>query len=220
MREIDESRPGEQLPAFAAPPERPVRRRQEDRSRDAREKLLNATIEVLLNKGYNGLTTKDVAQAAGLSNGALMHHYANKAELVIAATARVYEEALLRGQRRAQLPDAVDHPLEGFLSDCLSVYFDWPFIAALEIIVVSRTDAQLMEQMLPVMENFRVNCDRTWMAVFRRAGVAEAKATELLNLTLNLVRGMAVNRLWRRDDAHYREFLDAWLVMANRELRR
>jgi len=206
-------------PAEEERPGRPVRRRQEDRSRDAREKLLNAAIEVLLRKGYNGLTTKDVAQAAGLSNGALMHHFVNKAELVVAATAKVYAEALVRGQRMAQTEQAVHQPLEGFLSDCLSVYFDWPFVAALEVIVVARTDPALMEHMLPVMEEFRVNCDRTWLAVFRRAGVPEAKATKLLNLTLNLVRGMAVNRLWRHDDAHYREFLADWLAIANRELR-
>lgn len=206
-------------PAEETRPVRPVRRRQEDRSRDAREKLLNATIEVLLRKGYNGLTTKDVALAAGLSNGALMHHFTTKAELVVAATAKVYEEALERGQRVARTEQAVHQPLEGFLTDCLSVYFDWPFVAALEVIVVARTDPGLMEQMLPVMEEFRVNCDRTWLEVFGRAGVPEAKATRLLNLTLNLVRGMAVNRLWRHDDAHYRQFLDDWLAIANRELR-
>lgn len=197
---------------------KPSRRRQEDRSRDAREKLLNATIALLLKKGYNGLTTKDVAQAANMSNGALMHHFGSKAELVVAATARVYDEALIRGQRMAQEKNALKRPLEGFLSDCLSVYFDWPFVAALEIIVVARTDPALMEQMLPVMEQFRVSCDRTWLDVFQRAGVPTVRARKLLNLTLNLVRGMAVNRIWRHDDAHYGEYLDDWLAIARREL--
>ena len=52
-----------------------ARRTQESRSQAARERLLAATIEVLIDRGYNGLTTKEVAARAGFSNGALVHHY-------------------------------------------------------------------------------------------------------------------------------------------------
>ena len=49
---------------------RSPRRTQESRSRAARERLLAATIEVLVDRGYNGLTTKEVATRAGFSSGA------------------------------------------------------------------------------------------------------------------------------------------------------
>src|SRR5262245_29356863 len=71
---------------------RPPRRTQEARSKAAREKLLRATLELLQERGYNGLTTKEVATRAGFSNGALMHHFSTKADLVIAAGAHVYEQ--------------------------------------------------------------------------------------------------------------------------------
>src|SRR5262249_26241777 len=83
-------RPGVSVPRPAVSP-RPQRRTQESRSRAARERLLAATIEVLIDRGYNGLTTKEVASRAGFSNGALVHHYRTKADLVIAATAHVYD---------------------------------------------------------------------------------------------------------------------------------
>src|SRR5437773_184341 len=83
-------------------PRRPLsgdapRRTQESRSRAARERLLAATIEVLIDRGYNGLTTKEVAARAGFSNGALVHHYKTKADMVIAATARVYDRCIANG---------------------------------------------------------------------------------------------------------------------------
>jgi AcrR family transcriptional regulator len=194
------------------------RRTQEDRSRITRDKLLAATIEVLLRMGYSGLTMKEVAKASGVSNGALMHHYANKAELVVEATAKVYEEAITRGQRMAQSAGVADKLIEGHITDCMSVYFDWPFLAALESIVVARTDPDLMARIRPVMEHYRVTCDDIWLAVFKKAGVPVKRARMLMNLNLNMVRGMGLNRMWRHDDLHYQAYLKDWIVIANQQL--
>jgi AcrR family transcriptional regulator len=196
-----------------------IRRTQEDRSRIMKEKLLSATIEVLLRDGYSGLTMKEVAKASGVSNGALMHHYATKAELVVEATAMVYDEAIIRGQRIAQTSRATEKPIEGFIADCMNVYFDWPFLAALESIVVARTDPDLMVKILPVMERYRVTCDEIWMDVFKRSGIPAQRARVLLNLSLNIVRGMGLNRLWRHDDAHYQKYLKSWITIANQQIR-
>lgn len=194
------------------------RRTQEDRSRVTRDKLLAATIEVLLRVGYSGLTMKEVAKASGVSNGALMHHYANKAELVVEATEMVYEEAIARGQRMAQTAGATEQLIEGHITDCMAVYFDWPFIAALESIVVARTDPDLMARIRPVMERYRVTCDDIWLAVFRKAGVPVKTARMLMNLNLNVVRGMGLNRMWRHDDVHYKAYLKDWIAIANVQL--
>ncbi|SNS96048.1 transcriptional regulator, TetR family [Noviherbaspirillum humi] len=194
------------------------RRSQVDRSREAREKLLQATIEVLMQRGYSGLTTKEVASCAGMSNGALMHHYANKAELVVAATAAVYDEAIKRGQRVAKSAKASESPIEGFITDCLSVYFDWPFIAALEVIMVARTDDELMQRILPVMENYRSTTNELWLSVFKNAGMTPTQARTVLNLTLNLVRGMAVNRMWQKDEKHYKLYLKEWVRIVREQI--
>lgn len=196
-----------------APAARVSRRSQEDRSREAKDRLLAATIDVLMRAGYSGLTTKEVARSAGLSNGALMHHYATKAELVVAATAAVYDEAIARGQRVAKSEEAIKKPVDGFIADCLSVYFDWPFIAALEAIVVARTDSELMERILPVMDNYRQSTNALWLEVFRQAGLPAKDARLILNLTLNMIRGMAVNRMWQHDESHYRAYLKGWVKL-------
>ncbi len=201
-----------------AQPRQPVqRRKQEDRSRDSRERLLSATVDVLLKRGYSGLTTKEVAKTAGMSNGALMHHYATKAELVIAATKAVYDEWILRGQRIARMPEAVENPLEGFISDSVSVYFDWPYTAALEVVMVARTDEALMEHIVPVMRHYRETTNALWLEVFRKAGYSAKDAETILNLTLNMIRGMGINRTWQRDDARYQTLLKEWVVLVERQ---
>src|SRR4029079_18420522 len=104
-------RPGRHNRVIRQPRSNAVRRTQEARSSDARERLLAATIEVLIDRGYNGLTTKEVAVRAGFSNGALVPHYGTKAELVIAATARVYERCIESGKKIASSEKAKRHPV-------------------------------------------------------------------------------------------------------------
>lgn len=187
-----------------------TRRKQETRTREARDKLLAATIEVLMRRGYAGLTTKEVAAVAQLSNGALMHHFATKAELVVAATEAVYTVALERGARTANSPHAQRHPIEGFIDDALDVYLDWPFLVALEVIIVARTDAALMASITPVMERYRQLTNERWLKVFVAAGMTRKDAQRVLDLTLNVVRGMAVNQLWHADKAYCHEQIAEW----------
>jgi AcrR family transcriptional regulator len=196
-------------PARAAP-----RRTQVDRTRESRQKLRDAAIAVLVERGYSGMTTKEVIGRAGVSNGALMHHYASKMELVIDATADIYEAAIERGQRIAKTAAARRDPVDGFIRDCLSVYFEWPFIAALEVLVAARTDPPLMTEIEPVMQRYRGTTNDLWLRAFGEAGVPKPQAELVLNLTLNLVRGMALNSLWQKDMRHYKKQLSAWADVA------
>lgn len=209
--------PSTKSTSVAAPAKR---RTQKDRTRESRQRLREATIAVLVERGYAGLTTKEVIIRAGVSNGALMHHYASKMELVIDATADIYEAAIERGQRIARTPAAHSDPVGGFIKDCMSVYFEWPFIAALEVLMVARTDAELMPQILPVMQRYRSLTNDLWLKVFTETGIARPQAETVLNLTLNLVRGMAVNSIWQKDMKSYKAQLSQWAEVARGMLSR
>lgn len=210
MRARDAERPAARQPRRIGKVMVEAPRTQEMRSRDAREALMRATIDVLISHGYNGLSIKEVASRSGMSRGALAHHYPSKAELVVAATAAVYDEALARGQRMARTVGAIRDPVGNFIADCTSVYLEWPFLAALEIIMVARTDALLMKQIQPVMQNYRQKTNATWLEVFGRAGIAPPESERILNLTLNLIRGIGVNTLWQVDQRANKRLLRGW----------
>jgi AcrR family transcriptional regulator len=169
--------------------------------------LLKATIEVLIEKGYNGLTTKEVAMRAGLSNGALMHHFSSKAELVIAATAMLYDAMIENGQRVVRTPEALKNPIEGFVTDCLNVYFEWPFIAAVEIMMVARTDPELMKSLRPILQKYVDSTTTLWLDVFRKTGMPEKKARTVINLAMHFARGLGVNRLWASPETNYQQII-------------
>ena len=194
-----------------------VRRTQTERTREARTRLLGATIDVLVNRGYAGLTTKEVALRAGFSSGALVHHYGTKAELVIAATDAVYADATKHGEELGKTALAKRDPLAGFIRDCLAVYFGRPFFPALEVLVLARTEPTLMAQIEPIMRKYRDDTNRRWLGAFHRRGLSRPDAEQVLTLTLNLVRGMSINSLWQHDVGHARAGLREWRRIARRQ---
>jgi AcrR family transcriptional regulator len=187
-----------------------ARRTQESRSHAARERLLAAAVEVLIDRGYNGLTTKEVAARAGFSNGALVHHYKTKADLVIAATARVYDRCIASGKRIAGSRKASQHPLRAYIDDCLDVYLGWPFLAAVEVLMPARTDPALMVQVDKFMAHYRRTMNEIWLRAFARAGFNEKEAAFLMMTTLNMVRGMGINSVWQKNVPYYKKLLRQW----------
>lgn len=197
--------------------EEPSRRTQPERSREARIRLLEATIDVLMDRGYAGLTTKDVATRAGFSSGALVHHYGTKADLVIAATDAVYSSATRNGEDIEKSALARRDPLAGFVQDCMAVYFGRPFFPALEVLVLARTEPTLMAAIKPIMERYRTETNRRWLSAFERHGLSRTDGNQVIALTLNLVRGMAMNSLWQIDRRGARRLLREWLATARKQ---
>jgi AcrR family transcriptional regulator len=64
---------------------------------ETRERLLSAAADAFAQRGYDGTRVADIAQAAGVSNGALYAHFGSKAELLVAAL-RVHGKKLLADQ--------------------------------------------------------------------------------------------------------------------------
>ena len=57
-----------------------------------RAALLEATVQCLITQGFGGTTTTEVAHRAGVSPGALLHHFPAKADLLCAAAAAPEDE--------------------------------------------------------------------------------------------------------------------------------
>jgi AcrR family transcriptional regulator len=126
-----------------------ARRTQAQRRASTRAALLQATIDCLIELGYAGTTTNEVQQRAGVSRGALTHHFASKAELLLAAIDYLYEDfsASIR-DAAATLPSGEERlrPAVRVLWD----RFDGPlFLAAMELWVAARTDTELRVALLP-----------------------------------------------------------------------
>ncbi|MQA87629.1 MAG: TetR family transcriptional regulator [Streptosporangiales bacterium] len=83
-----------------------------------RERLLDAALDVFVEKGVDGATVKDIARAAGVTPGLLYHYFESKDALVVAL---MRERGFLAELRRL-LAAAADRPAETVLPELVRNY--------------------------------------------------------------------------------------------------
>jgi AcrR family transcriptional regulator len=187
--------------ASAAPPSPARRRTQEERSTATREALLDATIDCLVEYGYAGATTGRIAERAGLSRGAPMHHYQRKAPLVVAAllhlASRRRRELVDRARR--ELPAAKDDPVAAAVDIIWSTFSGPLFAAALELWIAARTDDELREALMPVEREIGQGVRHTANRLYQDAGIDDEEIAQrvgpAVEMVGNAMRGMALQQL-------------------------
>ena len=122
------------------------RRTQAERRAGTRAALLEATIDCLVEDGYARTTTRRIAERAGVTLGAVHHHFGSKVGLLSEARRYIttkWAEELLSKAPPETLPIPTRHEL--MLDQAWESYKGRYFQAALEILVAARTDPKLRE---------------------------------------------------------------------------
>jgi AcrR family transcriptional regulator len=170
-----------------------------------------ATVACLVEYGWSGTTTTVVAERAGVSRGAQLHHYPTKAALVMAAVAHLAERrateiraeaASLRGESPAERV--------GGVVDLLAAAFTGPlFVAALELWVAARTDTELRAALVPL--EARLGRDLHRLAVdLLGADESREGVRQTVQATLDLLRGLGVANLLSDDTRRRDQLLTGW----------
>ncbi len=190
---------------------------QEERSRAMRQRLLEATIECLVERGWAGTSTTRVSRRAGVSRGAQLHHFPTKADLVVAAVehmgARRSEQLFAKAATLPSGPRRTRAVL-GLLAE----HFTSPlFTAALELWVAARSDPHLHAAVAPLEQRMGREAHRQTVELL---GVDESRrgTRELVQATLDLVRGLGLANTLTDDSARRNRILDQWAGTLDRAL--
>ena len=186
----------------------PGRRTQAQRRATTRAALLDAALACLIEEGYASLTTRKVAERAGVSQGTQMHYFPTRARFVAEAVRHV-EFTLadeLRGAAGAR-PRSERRRLETLLDQVWQFHVSPVFQATMELWVAARTDAEIRAAMTDVARDVNGLVAQAARELFPEL-MAKPRAGELLDLTLATIRGFAllcsvsdgaeVERRWRR----------------------
>jgi AcrR family transcriptional regulator len=187
-----------------------VRAPQQERSRATQQRLLEATVDCLFKYGWSGATTTVIAERAGVSRGAQLHHYPTRAALVLAAVQHLAERRAEEIRTEAarltgDLPERLDKVI-----DLLAAAFTGPlFVAALEVWVAARTDPELRDALVPLEARVGREMHRLTVDVL---GADESKpgVREAVQVTLDLLRGFGVANLLTDDTPRRTLLLAGW----------
>lgn len=176
-----------------------------------RARLLDATIDSLIDLGYSATTTTVIADRAGVSRGAQLHHFPTKAELVAAAVEHLATRMgaeLRRDAAKLKVDDVSD------VIDVLWSRYQSPLFAAwLELSVAARTDADLRVALAPVELRLRTAMAEWIDDVFGER--IRDEGLDLWLLTYYVLQGIALDRAVvtenpRRRNERVAQALDAW----------
>ncbi len=177
--------------ALASPPQR---RTQEERSAATRARLLDAAVACLVELGYGGTTTTVIAERAGVSRGAQLHHFATRAQLISAAVQHVFQ-GLTDDYRAgfAAIPPGADR-VDAAVDLLWSLYLQPRHLAALDLYLAARTDPELRAALAPVAAQHRENVLALAREYFPEAARHGARFEALLDLILDTMLGLALAR--------------------------
>jgi len=189
----------------------PVRatRTQGERSAAMQKRLLDAAVASLVEKGYAGTTTLEVQQRAGVSRGALLHHYNSRADLMVAAV-----EHLSRNRVAEVLSTTTEAPPKERRTEwavqVLWRTFEGPlYAAALELWVAARHDPELRAALQP-QERILGQAIRSMATDLFGAGAGGSPAfAEALDLVIDAMRGAAARSVLRAE-GHDEKLLASW----------
>ncbi len=168
------------------PPEPEPTGWQAQKSASTRLQIVEAALRCFVEHGYGGTTTTEIIAKAGLSRGAMLHHFPSKTDVVRAAVEHLHSKRL-KAFRKAieQLPRD-----ESRARKALEAYLDHvrhPLYAAfLELWIAARTDPELEAILKPAHEAF----EREWYRIAQDLWPGRRGSEASFDLVLDLVRCM------------------------------
>ena len=120
-----------------------------------RARILDAAMRLFAEVGYHAATNALIADAANLTRGAMLYHFATREELVEAAVTHIELERARLFETAASTPpapgvDAAEHAIDAYWA----LLHEAPFVAFAELEAAARTDPMLRERLAAAQSAF------------------------------------------------------------------
>lgn len=198
--------------------ERPARRRHIAPA-ETRRKLIDATVACLVEFGYSGTTTQRVQTAAGVSRGALLHHFHTKADLFVGAIHHVAEvQAAHLRELAEQLPhrddvagDAGTDRIATAVDAVRQAMSGATFLAGVELWLAARTDESLRATLRPAERQVGKELEEIAQLLFGAPYASGPGFSIAFDSLLQLLRGLALTGVLRNNPLTEEQVIDAWV---------
>lgn len=189
-----------------------IRRTQAERSEATRGRLAAAAYEVMAEGGLKALRMKAVAAAAGVSQGALLHHFPDKGAVTLAAIRHALELARSEGEAHlAGAPAAREALLRAMLDEFRSFFFSDRFWVAIGITIEASKALDNYSELKSEVASLRVPIYAAWGEQLTKVGWSAERADVIVRSGASLVAGLAIRRLWADFDDINATVIEDWI---------
>jgi len=152
----------------------------------------------------------EVAKLAGVSRGALLHHFPSKHDLVVGVLTYVNEMNFSLSTRRARLARSSGDPIGDIVEDAKDFFFGDHFFIGLAIAMSDDSTRRLRRETYQFTRQTRFSIEAAWLDTLVSSGIPKQLAGDILSLTLSVVRGFSVRTLLENDPEQFTRLMDVW----------
>lgn len=188
----------------------------QDRSRATRQRLLEATIDCLAEKGWAAATVAVVAERAGVSRGAAQHHFPTREDLITAALTYMFDTRTDQAVS-TEITEPGLARTEAVVAGLVESYTSPLFKAALQVWTHAAADPALRERIVPLEARFGRGAHHRAVEAL---GVDDTDpvAHHLVQATLDLARGLGLADVLTDDSARRKQIVHQWSVTLHEAL--
>ncbi|SDX54580.1 TetR/AcrR family transcriptional regulator [Litoreibacter albidus] len=154
--------------------------------------LKKATKDQLIKRGFNGLSIQSIQDDAGVSKGAMFHHFPSKDHLVAAAFEDVLVEFTQAMQETGRALQNGHITKTKFVADITAIMSSDLVIGCLEISLAMRNGYSLADLIAPAIETWRAALADFWIDTFDLPNLSAQDARTHWALASNAMRGHAL----------------------------
>lgn len=171
----------------------PPRRTQEERRRGTRQKILDAAMRSIDRAGYSGATIVRIAEEAGVTTGALQHHFGDRRGLMLAVVRDGYERMVADILDALPSGGTLEERVGGGIDAMVAGYSSAPAVAAFEIVVALREDEGFHAEHPALAVPGAMELDRQWLQLFHDAPASDAAKRTTRQLVRATILGSLVS---------------------------
>ncbi|MCY6382202.1 TetR/AcrR family transcriptional regulator [Hoeflea prorocentri] len=175
--------------------------------------LKAAATRQLVSEGLANLSVKPIIEKAGVSRGALFHHFPTKNHLIAAAFADLLDGAANDLHRLGHELRENRISIDEFVSGVRGVFCSEMFVGSMEIAIGIRVDAGLTELVRDSLEKWWASLARFWVETFDLPTMSKSEADQHWVMASNLLRGHAFSSSYSGSPNLPEPFCEAFKAM-------
>jgi AcrR family transcriptional regulator len=174
----------------------PKRRSQEERSAETRSRLIKAAIQVLGESGFANLTISKVTQRAGLTNGAMQHHFPSRDDLMLALMDAVYPVLQIPFKTIGAERLGVRERISKVVDLLWGIYSRPEYLAIWDIALGSRGDRKLWARVRSYQRDIATRMRDEFATLFSDLDMPDDDVEHIFSLTISYMRGVALQSMF------------------------
>lgn len=179
-------------------------------------RIVDAAVRSLIDNGYAATTALGVQERAGISRGALLHHFPTSEDLFAAAVQRLVEMNIEAIRHELAKADPDLDPVARGVHVLYRASRRRSFATELELWAAARADVWLRQALLPHERAAAANLRQAINELFGPLVTVESGYPAMVDITVQLLRGLTVSASLGNKD--HDAIVDSWITVMRQTL--